>query len=123
MASFAFFCGDLALNHHLGRDTSMVSPGLPQGIFALHTLITNQGIHDGLLERMAHVQATGDVRRRDHDAVAFFTGIAVRLEITLFFPVFIQRLFDFLRAVCFIEGRLSFVDIRRCVFHFLFYFN
>ncbi len=69
---------------------------------------------------MTHMQAAGHVRRRDHDAVAFFAGIAVWFEITLFLPMFIQRLLNFLRAVCFIEGRLSFVDMRRCIFHFLF---
>ncbi|WP_244263112.1 hypothetical protein [Yersinia intermedia] len=63
---------------------------------------------------MAHVQAAGYVRRRDHDAIAFFAGIAIWLEIALLFPMLIQRLLDFLRAVCFIEGWLSFVDIRRC---------
>ena len=78
MASFIFFCGDLALNHHLGRDTGMVGTGLPQGIFTLHALVAGHGVHDGLLERVAHMQAAGNVRRRDHDAETFQAGIARR---------------------------------------------
>ena len=72
----------------------MVSTRLPQRIFAQHTLITDQRIHDGLLERMAHMQAARHVRRRDHDTVAAIAGVATRFEIALFFPVLVHRLFN-----------------------------
>jgi hypothetical protein len=48
----------------------VVGTGLPQGVFTLHALVANHGIHDGLLEGMTHMQTAGDVRRRDHDAEA-----------------------------------------------------
>ncbi|XNM88424.1 hypothetical protein ACLK18_24175 [Escherichia coli] len=35
MTGFTFFCGDLALNDHLGSDPGVVSTDLPQGVFAL----------------------------------------------------------------------------------------
>ncbi|CSA90263.1 Uncharacterised protein [Vibrio cholerae] len=72
MLSFAFFCSDLTLNHHLSGDTRVVSTHLPQGIFALHTLTADQSIHNGVLEGVTHVQAACDVRWRDHDAVRVF---------------------------------------------------
>ncbi|MNT34639.1 hypothetical protein D3C72_1706330 [compost metagenome] len=100
MAGFTFFSGNLTLNHHLGRNARVVSPGLPQGVFALHALVTDHGIHDGLLESMTHMQTAGDVRRRDHDAEGLFAFIAVRLEIALLFPVLVKRLFDISWVVC-----------------------
>ena len=100
VAGFTFFGGNLTLNHHLGSDTRVVGTGLPQGVFTLHALVANHGIHDGLLEGMTHMQTAGDVRRRDHDAEGLFAFIAVRLEIALLFPVLVKRLFDILGVVC-----------------------
>ena len=97
VTGLTFFRGDLTFHHHLGRDTRMVSTYLPQGIFTQHALITDQGIHDGLLESMAHVQATGDVWRRDHDAVIAVAAVATRFEIALAFPVLVHRLFNGVR--------------------------
>ncbi|SUH40053.1 Uncharacterised protein [Salmonella enterica subsp. enterica] len=78
----------------------MVGADLPQGVFTLHTLVTDHGIHDGLLESMSHMQTAGDVRRRDHDAEGLFAFVAVRLEIALLFPVLVKRLFDILGVIC-----------------------
>ena len=100
VASFPFFCGNLTLNHHLGRDTRVVGTGLPQSIFTLHALVANHGIHDGLLEGMTHMQTAGDVRRRDHDAEALLAFITIRFEIALLFPMLVERLFDILWVVC-----------------------
>ena len=100
VAGFPFFSGNLTLNHHLGSDTCVVGTGLPQSVFALHALVANHGIHDGLLEGMTHMQTAGDVRRRDHDAEALLAFITIRFEIALLFPVLVKRLFDILWVVC-----------------------
>jgi len=100
VAGFPFFSGNFTLNHHLGRDTRVVSPRLPQGVFALHALVADHGVHDGLLESMTHMQTAGDVRRRDHDAEGLFAFVAVRLEIALLFPVLVKRLFDIAWVIC-----------------------
>ena len=100
VAGFTLFSGNFTLNHHLGCDTRVVSPRLPQGIFALHALVADHGIHDGLLESMPHMQTAGDVRRRDHDAEGLFAFVAVRLEIALLFPVLVKRLFDIAWVIC-----------------------
>lgn len=80
MTGFTFFCGNLALNDHLGSDPCVVSTDLPQGVFALHALIADHGIHDGLLEGVTHMQTAGDVRRRDHDAETFWLSSPLGLK-------------------------------------------
>ena len=75
----------------------MVGTNLPQRVFAQHTLITDQGIHDSLLERMAHMQTTSDVWRRDHDTVTAVAGVATWFEVALTFPVLVHRLFNGVR--------------------------
>ena len=60
---------ELTFDHHLGGDAGMVAAGLPQGVARPHPLVAGEGIHDGVLEGMPHVQGPGDVGRRDHDAV------------------------------------------------------
>ncbi len=59
----------LTLDHHLGGNAGVIGAGLPQGVATLHPPETDQCIHDGVVEAMAHMQAAGDVRRRDHDGV------------------------------------------------------
>ncbi len=65
---------ELALDHHLGGDAGMIGAGLPQHITPAHTLETTQDILQGVVERMAHVQRAGYVRRWDDDRKRF--GVA-----------------------------------------------
>ncbi len=57
----------LALDHHLGRDAGMVGAGLPQHVAAAHALEPAQDVLQRVVERVAHMQRAGHVRRRDHD--------------------------------------------------------
>ncbi len=59
----------LTLDYHLSGDAGVICTRLPQGVATLHPPEANQCIHDGVVEPMAHMQAAGDVRRRDHDGV------------------------------------------------------
>ena len=52
---------------------------------AAHAVIADQRVHDRLLERVAHVQRAGDVRRRQQDAVRL--AVARGREIAVRFPV------------------------------------
>ena len=74
-------CIDQAFHDHLCRDTCVIRASLPEGVIALHTVVADQGIHDRVLEGMAHMQAACDIWRGDHDAVrgAFTTGGKVAL--------------------------------------------
>ena len=59
----------LPLDHHLGRDAGVVGAGLPQHVLAAHALEPAQDVLQRVVERMAHVQRTGDVGRRDDNAI------------------------------------------------------
>ena len=64
----------LALDHHLGRDAGMVGARLPEHVPAVHALEPAQDVLQRVVERMAHMQRAGDVRRRDHDRVRLRAG-------------------------------------------------
>ncbi len=73
----------LTLDNHLGGDAGMVRARLPEGLVAAHAVVADQRIHEAVVEAMAHVQAAGDVRRRDHDAVgtgAIGCGLCAGIE-------------------------------------------
>ena len=95
------FSSQLAFDHHLGGDTGMISSNLPQGVGTLHALIADQQVHDGVLKRMAHVQVTGDIWRRDHNAVG--VTVATGDEIAILLPALIPALLYVDRVVMFIH--------------------
>ena len=76
---------EFALDQHLRGDPGVVGADLPQGVMALHAVITHQRIHDGVIERMPHVQAARDVGRGNHDAVG--VAGAAGFETPLGFPL------------------------------------
>ncbi len=80
----------------------MVGARLPKGVFALHAVIANKGIHNRVLEGVAHVQGAGDIWWWNHDAVAFVATLWGK--IAFIFPGFIPRFFDLLGLVGFIHG-------------------
>ena len=57
-----------------------------------HAMIAGEGIHDGILKRMAHVQTAGNVGRRNHDAIGFTFRFG--RKIAIFFPGLIPALFN-----------------------------
>jgi hypothetical protein len=79
-------------HHHLGRDAGVVGAELPQRALAAHALVTDQRVHDGVLERVAHVQGAGHVRRRQHDRVRL--ALALRREAAAGFPLRIPARLD-----------------------------
>ena len=95
--------GQLALDHHLRGDARVVGARLPQGVAALHAAEAHQAVHDRVVEAVAHVQAAGDVRRRDHDGV----GLAgtLRGEVVVRLPVLVQGGFDGVGLVGLVHAR------------------
>ena len=105
MAIRLAFGGQFAFNHHLGGDTGVVGADLPQGFFTQHAVIAGEGILNGVLERMAHVQGAGDVRRRNHNGVAFaIQAILIGLEVAFFFPLLVPGLFEGVGLVGLVHG-------------------
>ncbi len=76
-------CFQLALDHHLGRDAGVIGAHLPQGVIAGHAMVANQRIHDGFLEAVAHMQAAGNVRRRNHDAIGLLAALGGKIAFGL----------------------------------------
>ncbi len=60
---------ELALDDHLCRDARVIRAGLPECAVTAHAVITGQGVHERVLERMAHVKRPRNVRGRNDDAV------------------------------------------------------
>ncbi len=86
-----------ALDDHLCRDARVVHSRLPERAIPGHALVARQRVHDRVLERVAHVQRARDVGRWDHDAIRL--AVALRGEITAFFPALIDALLDLKRLV------------------------
>ncbi|OIQ78568.1 hypothetical protein GALL_397290 [mine drainage metagenome] len=80
-------CVQLALDNDLRSNTGMVGARLPQGIGAAHAVVARQGIHDGLVEAMAHMQRASHVGWRQQDAeVVSFGRVEIGSKIALVLP-------------------------------------
>ena len=60
---------ELALDDHLRGDARVVGARLPEHVLAAHAFEPAKDILQGIVERVAHVQVAGDVRRRNDDAI------------------------------------------------------
>ena len=77
MLALALGLGEVPLDQGLGGDAGVVHAGQPQRLVALHPPAPGEGVHEGVLEGMAEVQAAGDVGRRDDDAVRRLVAVGV----------------------------------------------
>ena len=84
---------------YLSRDGGMVGPGLPQCIIALHSLKADDDVLHRLIQRMSHVELTGNVRRRDHNRKRKLRMIHLRVKILLLFPVLVDPVLNGLRII------------------------
>ena len=76
----------------------MVGARLPQRVAALHAPPADQRVLHGEGQRVAHVQAAGDVRRRDHDGERLRVRAGIAGEAPALFPARIQAGFDLGRS-------------------------
>ena len=81
----------------------MVGAGHPQRGIALHPLVAGQDVLPGLIHGVAHVQLTGDVRRRHDDGKRLFAAVDLGMEIPLVAPVLIDAILGALRGILFGE--------------------
>ena len=72
-------------------------PGLPQHVVAAHAVITREGVHQRVLEGVPHVQRSGHVRRRDHDAIG--RTVTAGCEPAVRFPTLVDAPLDLRRRV------------------------
>ena len=81
----------------------MVGAGLPERVVTAHAVIADQGILQGMLEGMPHMQGAGDIRRWQHDAVAVALRRCTSGKIAIRFPLGIPVLLNCVRLVTFSE--------------------
>ena len=70
---------EVLLHRVLGRDAGVVVAGLEEDVVSLHALPADERVGERELERVAHVQLAGDVRRRmgDHEGLPGRVGVGV----------------------------------------------
>ena len=61
--------GKLAFDNHLRGDAGMVLTRLPERITTPHTVVSDQQILQREGQRVPHMKAAGDIRRRHHDGI------------------------------------------------------
>ena len=87
----------LGLDLGLGRDTRVVRARQPQRGVALHALAADNRVDERVIQGVAHVQLTGDVRRRQYDGIRLGLGLGRRCEVARLHPAFVEVRFDRLR--------------------------
>src|SRR5690554_4480100 len=102
---------ELAFYHHLRGDTCVVSTRLPKGVTALHTAVTNQRIHNGVIKTMTHMQAAGDVRRRNHNGVRLSRTLA--RHVLRGFPSLVPSAFNGVRLIVAVDAAMGHLTVRR----------
>ena len=73
----------------------MVCAGLPEDVLTAHPLEPDKHILKRVVERVAHVQHTGYVRRWNDDGIGLRRRIAGGFEAALVFPSLVQARFGF----------------------------
>jgi hypothetical protein len=89
----------LLLHDHLRGDARVIGAREPEGVEPAHPLPADQDVLDGVRERVAHVQGTGHVRRRDDDAERGLLRVLVGVEVPALHPEAVPVRLDVLRLV------------------------
>ena len=92
------------LDRVLGRDAGVVVAGLEEDVEALHPLHAHDRVAERELERVAHVQLAGDVRRRVRVDEGGAGRIGIGVVETLFLPGLLPALLDALGLVERVHG-------------------
>jgi len=94
------FLGEFFLNDVLRCDPRVIDARHPKRVPALHAVPAHKNILHRIVQRVAHVEDTRHVRRRDHDnirlAAGGFTVVTPRPESALGFPLLIETFFGIL---------------------------
>jgi len=97
------------LDDGLGGDAGVVGARHPQRAVALHPVVPDQHVLQGVVERMAEVQGRRHVRRRDDDAVGV-AGSGLGMEGIGLVPAFGDRLFG-------VDRDVGLREVGECVRH------
>ncbi len=91
----------LLLDLYLRGDAGVVIAGQPEGGVAVHALVADEDVLDGLVKGVAQVELAGDVGWRDDDGEGLLLGIALGVEVVSLEPHVVDLLFDLLGVIDF----------------------
>jgi hypothetical protein len=98
LSAQTFGC-QLAFHNVLCRNPSMVGTRDPEGWPSTHPMVSDQCVLQLVVQCMAHMKDSGNVRWR-HDYRERFAGsIRIRLETTMFFPIRVNPVLEIFRVV------------------------
>ena len=84
-------------------DGRVVRARQPQRFVALHPLVADQHVLQGLVQGVTHVQLPGDVGRRHHDGKGVLRRVRVGSESAALLPLRVDAVFEILRSVILCE--------------------
>ena len=93
------------LDDRLGGDAGVVGAGHPEGLEALHPLLPDEHVLQGVVQGVAQVQGPGHVGRRNDDRVGFSPRVRLAMEVILLFPEAIPAILG--RGVVVLLGQLG----------------
>jgi len=83
----------LLLHHVLRGDARVVHSRHPQGVVSLHSLEADDNVLEGIVERMAHVQHSGHIGRRNDNGKRGRFGFVLCGKKLILQPVVVQSFF------------------------------
>ena len=84
-------------------DGRVVRARQPQRFVALHPLVADQHVLQGLVQGVTHVQLPGDVGRRHHDGKGVLRRVRVGSKSAVLLPLRVDAVFEILRSVILCE--------------------
>ena len=93
--------GQGALHHVLGRNASMIRAWNPEHILALLTGMAAEHIYERQIERMADMQSTGNVGRRNDNGIWLARRVRAGGESSAMFPILTPAAFHIFWFVAF----------------------
>ena len=107
VAAEALVVAQLLLHLYLGGDAGVVGAGEVQGGIALHPLVADEHVLEGVVHGVAHVELAGDVGGRHDNGKGLLFWVANAPEAAVFLPLLINA------ALCL----LGLVDLGQFFFH------
>ena len=84
----------MLLHLDLGGDSGVIGAGEPEGGVALHPFEAHDDVLEGLVQRVTHVEFSGDVGRRDYHREGGLAVVHLRGEVALLAPEVVQPIFN-----------------------------
>ena len=96
-----FLRAKLFFDLDLCGDARMVGAWEPERAVALHALIARQDVLQRGVQRVAHVELSGDVGGRHDDGIGRLVRVDLGLEAAVFHPHLVDLVFDLFRVILF----------------------